>query len=46
MDDIHLAVLQNFLEGREFLFVDSTIDFVYTMILKVLEGFLRGFEGG
>lgn len=46
MDDIHLTVLQYFLKGGEFLLVDSTIDFVYTMILKILEGFIRGFEGG
>lgn len=40
MDDIHLAVLQHFLEGRELGFMNSTVDFVDFMGLEIFESLL------
>ena len=46
MDDIHLAVLQDFLESGELGFVNATIDLVDFMGLEIFECFLGGSEGG
>lgn len=46
MDDIHLTVLQDFLEGGELGFVNATIDLVDFVGLEIFEGLLWSGESG